>query len=172
MKKYFLILSLLASSAFATDVRLYNAFGDGAYQRDLTFIKTVKGTCTQAQDKPYARVQSWQCSAGDKKYAPCYTHPYQDHSAAICPSSPDSDEAVRIVVDKPLDPDSARSFDASQALPFALSLTNGQICVKNIMQPSYLCHNGQTIKKITTRCGANWKADLNNTLVDIQRAWF
>lgn len=174
-----LVFSGTAAFADETDPTLYQPFAKTPQQKELIVAGSLKGSCKKQSDTD-KREDAWQCRAFGKTYDPCFKHPFSQNNELICPKSPWSNKAIKIVTHDQLDNSNHQELDMSKAYPWAIELTDGTHCLakpsSDPIQHNYKCQNKQTLSGKLMRCNPSWKITRNDNnatdMVHVKRAWF
>lgn len=172
---------LLTNLALAdeTEPTLYQPFSHAPLKKDLYVFGTLQGHCKK-QSVTDTRNDAWQCRAFGKTYDPCFKHPYNKTNELICPKSPWSKRAIKMVTNDQLDNTNHQELDMSQAYPWAIELSDGTHCLSkpstDPKQHDYKCQKKQMLSGRLMRCNTVWKISrVENNITDvasIKRAWF
>lgn len=173
-----LLYNTIASADF-TEPRLYQPYTHAPYQKEIQISKTLHGHCT-LQSKTDKRTDAWHCTAKGKSYDPCFKHKYVNKHELVCPKSPWSKKAVRILTTDYLDSQKNQHLDMSRTTPWAMELTDGTHCIaiSPDQQSSYQykCQHQQYLSGKLFRCKGTWqmykKTKDDIKMAEIKRAWF
>lgn len=166
----------MAKSKYTTPL-LYQPFNHTPYQEDLVIKQTVRGQCIQ-QAKTNIRKDAWHCIVGKQQLDPCFQHPFVNKHELICPTSPWSSHAIKVITEQKLDNRSHIELDMSTTEPWAIELTDGTRCINlpSKKKYRYRCQNNQYIIGNLYRCKEKWQVYRKQAkeveLTEIQRAWF
>lgn len=183
---YITVITVLSSLFFSmstyanyTEPRLYQPYSSNAYQQKLKIKRTLIGHCRKQSEKD-KRTDAWHCEVEGKSYDPCFKHKYVNQHELVCPNSPWSSKAVRILTTDTLDSKKNHHLDMSKTAPWAMELKDGSHCLfmsrsKNDL-PRYECQNHQYLSGNLFRCKGNWQIYKQKKdeaqLTEVKRAWF
>jgi hypothetical protein len=187
VKKIIILLALYLFSQMGigqeTQVKLYRPFSPSPYQATLSANQTTKGVCWE-QSHVDKREGAWRCKVGTSILDPCFVKSFGDKKQALCPQSPWSGQAVKVLVEHDLKDVSFVKLDMSKNYPWAMELTNGTKCQKiadanqqfDGLPIHYLCDDNTILFGRIQRCKEPWsvlqKSHEDVLSVEIQRVWF
>lgn len=180
----FTLISSISSTVIAenfTQPIFFQAFAPlNNHEAPLTITEVKQGYCTK-QSLSDRRFDAWRCESNGQIYDPCFQHGHIKNNVVLCPDSPWSTKAIKMITASKLDNSNHKQLDVSKAMPWAVELTDGTKCINIHSVDSkspykYHCQNQQYLVGNIYRCKAQWEIyRVNNgqhEVVTIKSAWF